>query len=281
MIHARFRIFVPSWSGNTSSTESMNLKFTFLGTGTSQGVPVIGCKCPVCLSENQQDKRLRTSLMVQSETTTVVIDSGPDFRQQMLRSKVERLDGLIFTHAHKDHIAGMDDIRAYNYLQGGAINVYATDETISVLKREFEYVFSNSGYPGIPEVNLVQIQSTESFFVGDIEFIPIEVMHHRMPVLGFRIGPFTYITDANFIQDCEKQKIYGSQMLVLNALRLEKHISHFTLEEALAMVEEIKPQQAFFTHISHQLGQHIEVSQELPDAVALAYDELVIELHDC
>lgn len=281
MIHACFRIFVPSCCDNLYSTDSMNLKFTFLGTGTSQGVPVIGCKCPVCLSENQRDKRLRTSLMIQSETTTVVIDSGPDFRQQMLRSRVERLDGLIFTHAHKDHIAGMDDIRAYNYLQGGAINVYATDETISVLKREFEYVFSNSGYPGIPEVNLIQIQSKEPFFVGDIEFMPIQVMHHRMPVLGFRIGPFTYITDANFIHDYEKQKIFGSQILVLNALRREKHISHFTLAEALAMVEEFKPQQAFFTHISHQLGRHNEVSHELPEGISLAYDELVLEVISC
>lgn len=252
------------------------LKFTFLGTGTSQGVPLIGCQCAICLSDDQKDKRLRTSLLIQSETTNVVIDSGPDFRQQMLRADVRTLDGLVFTHSHKDHVAGMDDIRAFNYLQDKHIDVYATEFTQSVIKREFEYIFSNVSYPGIPQINLHTITKAAPFTIGDITLEPIEVMHYKMPVLGYRINNFTYITDANFIDNVEFEKIKGTEYLVLNALRREKHISHFTLEEAVEIAKMANAKHTFFTHVSHQLGFHKVVSIELPNTMHLAYDMLSI-----
>lgn len=255
----------------------MKIKFTFLGTGTSQGVPIIGCQCPVCRSTDLHDKRLRTSLLIESDTTTVVIDSGPDFRQQLLRADVRKLDGLVFTHSHKDHLAGMDDIRAFNYLQGKAVDVFATEFTQQVIKKEFEYIFSNVNYPGIPELTLHTISKSETFQIGDLVFTPIEVMHYKMPVLGFRINDFTYITDANFINEEEISKILGTKILVLNALRKETHISHFTLEEAIQLASEINPDETYFTHISHQLGFHEEVNAELPNRMQLAYDTLAIE----
>jgi phosphoribosyl 1,2-cyclic phosphate phosphodiesterase len=249
-------------------------KFTFLGTGTSQGVPIIGCQCDICLSNHPKDKRLRTSVLIESETTTVVIDSGPDFRQQLLREDVRKLDGLIFTHSHKDHVAGMDDIRAFNYLQNKPVDVYATLFTQSVLKREFEYVFNNASYPGVPQLNLHTISKETVIRIGDIELQPIEVMHYKMPVLGFRIKNLTYITDANAIDENELQKIVGSDILVLNALRRESHISHFTLDEAIAISTKLNPKQTYFTHISHQLGKHQDVDAELPAGINLAYDTL-------
>jgi phosphoribosyl 1,2-cyclic phosphate phosphodiesterase len=249
-------------------------KFTFLGTGTSQGVPIIGCQCDICLSNHPKDKRLRTSVLIESETTTVVIDSGPDFRQQLLREDVRKLDGLIFTHSHKDHVAGMDDIRAFNYLQNKPVDVYATLFTQSVLKREFEYVFNNASYPGVPQLNLHTISKETVIRIGDIELQPIEVMHYKMPVLGFRIKNLTYITDANAIDEHELQKIVGSDILVLNALRRESHISHFTLDEAIAISTKLNPKQTYFTHISHQLGKHQDVDAELPAGINLAYDTL-------
>jgi phosphoribosyl 1,2-cyclic phosphate phosphodiesterase len=254
------------------------LKITFLGTGTSQGVPIIGCPCAICQSTDLKDKRLRTSILIETETTTVVIDSGPDFRQQLLRAKVAKLDGLVFTHSHKDHVAGMDDIRAFNYLQNKPVDVYATEFTQHILKREFEYVFNNTSYPGIPQINLHTIDKNNSIQIGDITLQPIEVMHYKMPVLGFRINGFTYITDANFIDETEFEKIIGSTCLVLNALRREQHISHFTLAEAIAISERIQPEQTFFTHISHQLGFHEDVEAELPLGINLAYDMLSIEI---
>lgn len=249
-------------------------KFTFLGTGTSQGVPIIGCQCDICLSNHPKDKRLRTSVLIESETTTVVIDSGPDFRQQLLREDVRKLDGLIFTHSHKDHVAGMDDIRAFNYLQNKPVDVYATLFTQSVLKREFEYVFNNASYPGVPQLNLHTISKETVIRIGDIELQPIEVMHYKMPVLGFRIKNLTYITDANAIDENELQKIVGSDILVLNALRRESHISHFTMDEAIAISTKLNPKQTYFTHISHQLGKHQDVDAELPAGINLAYDTL-------
>jgi phosphoribosyl 1,2-cyclic phosphate phosphodiesterase len=253
------------------------LKLTFLGTGTSQGIPLIGCQCVVCLSKDSNDKRLRTSVMIQSETTTVVIDSGPDFRQQMLREDVRKLDGLVFTHSHKDHLAGMDDIRAFNYIQKKDMDVYANEETQAMIKNDFAYIFTNNSYPGIPQVQMHLIDKNNAFTIGDITFLPIEVMHFKMNVLGFRVENLTYITDANFISAEEKQKIIGSDILILNALRREKHISHFTLDEAIEISDELAPKQTYFTHISHQLGLHEEVEKELPLGKNLAYDMLSIE----
>ena len=252
------------------------IKITFLGTGTSQGVPLIGCQCTICKSPHEKDKRLRSSILIESETTTIVIDSGPDFRQQLLRADVQKLDALVFTHSHKDHIAGMDDIRAFNYLQNKAMDVYATDETEQVIRNEFPYIFANLNYPGIPQIILHRIDKENNIQIGDINLQPIEVLHYKMPVLGFRIKDFTYITDANFIDEKELKKVLGSKVLVLNALRREKHISHFTLQEAIALSEHIKPTQTYFTHISHQLGLHNDVENELPNGINLAYDMLSI-----
>lgn len=256
----------------------MPIKVTFLGTGTSQGVPLIGCRCAVCTSTDPLNKRLRSSIKIESDNKCFVIDSGPDFRQQMLRTDTRTLDALIFTHEHKDHIAGMDDIRAYNYTQNKAIDVFASDQVQVALRREYQYIFSDFKYPGIPEINLHTIDKNHPFDVFGTEFMPIEVMHYKLPVLGFRVGNFTYITDANFISEAEKEKIKGSEVLVLNALRKEKHISHYTLDEAISLVKELNVSKAYFTHISHQLGLHDEVDNSLPDGMHLAYDGLQIEI---
>ncbi|MFY8136517.1 MAG: MBL fold metallo-hydrolase [Flavobacteriales bacterium] len=250
---------------------------TFLGTGTSQGVPIIACHCPICTSADPRDQRLRSAVMLSLNDRNVVIDTGPDFRQQMLRAQVQRLDGVVFTHEHKDHIAGLDDIRAFNYFQREKMNVYCTEAVELALRREFAYVFSDFRYPGIPEIELHRITNAP-FEVAGMTLTPIEVMHMKMPVFGYRIGDFTYITDANYISEPEKEKIKGSKVLVLNALRREKHPSHYTLDEALALVEELQPEQTYFTHISHQLGLHEEVSKELPANVHLAYDGLTITI---
>ena len=251
------------------------MKFTFLGTGTSQGVPVITCQCEVCSSTNKKDNRTRTSLFIQSETTSVVIDTGPDFRMQMLREKVKDLDAVLFTHGHKDHVAGLDDIRPFNYLLEKTIDVYAEKQVQEILKREFAYAFEEQQYPGAPQIKLKTIDETP-FDIGDIHFVPIRAMHKTLPVLGFRVNDFTYITDANFIADEELEKIKGSKVLVLNALRKETHYSHFNVEQALEIVNKVNPEKAYFTHISHHLGLHEEVEEELPKHVFLAYDGLVI-----
>ncbi|HRG57757.1 MAG TPA: MBL fold metallo-hydrolase [Bacteroidia bacterium] len=253
------------------------MKITFLGTGTSQGVPLIACKCEVCVSANEKDKRLRSSILVETETTTIVIDTGPDFRQQMLREQVQKLDAVVFTHEHKDHIAGLDDVRAFNFIQQKHMDVYATSRVQAAIKREFAYIFAEEKYPGIPLVNLHQID-LKPFKINDVELVPIEVLHYKMPVLGFRLADFTYITDAKSISNIEKEKIRGSKVLVLNALRREEHISHFTFEEAIALAQELKVERAYFTHISHQLGLHDEVSAELPSNIFLAYDGYKIEI---
>ncbi|MFZ9848332.1 MAG: MBL fold metallo-hydrolase [Flavobacteriales bacterium] len=253
------------------------MKITFLGTGTSQGIPVIACGCEVCTSSNPKDNRLRVSVMIEVDGKNIVIDSGPDFRQQMLRENVKTLEAVVFTHEHKDHVAGLDDVRAFNYFSGKHMNVYANEQVQVALKREFHYVFSGENYPGIPRINVHTID-TAPFEVSGVKFIPIQVLHYKLPVLGFRVNDFTYITDANFISDEEIEKIKGTKVLVLNALRREKHISHFTLEEALELVKKINPEKAYFTHVSHQLGLHDEVSKELPANVELAYDGLVVEM---
>lgn len=253
------------------------LKITFLGTGTSSGVPMIGCECEVCSSQDQKDNRLRSSILVQSTQTTIIVDTGPDFRYQMLRQKIRQLDAVIFTHPHKDHLAGLDDVKAYNYFAKKAMEVYADSLTEEALRRDFYYAFSDTHYPGIPELNLNTI-TLEPFMVGDIPVIPILVWHLKMPVMGFRFGKFTYITDANKIEENEKDKIRGSSVMVLNALRKQKHISHFALNEAIGMVEELHVPSAYFTHISHQLGVHAEVEASLPEGMHLAYDGLVLDL---
>ncbi|MCO5936315.1 MBL fold metallo-hydrolase [Mucilaginibacter sp. RB4R14] len=253
------------------------MTITFLGTGTSQGVPVIACTCPVCLSTDKHDKRLRTSILIEAEAKVIAIDSGPDFRYQMLREKVMHLDAIVFTHEHKDHVAGMDDIRAFNYKQQMPVDIYADDRVQLALRREFPYIFDNKGYPGIPQVNLHTV-TLKPFNVGDVHFTPIEVMHYKLPVKGYRIKDFTYITDAKTLSEVEKDKIRGSKILVINALQKEKHISHFTLDEAIAFARDIGAKQTYLTHISHRLGKHADVSIELPAGIYLAYDGLKLEI---
>jgi len=250
---------------------------TFLGTGTSQGVPVIACDCEVCTSINPHDKRLRSSIMIETDDKTVVIDSGPDFRYQMLREKVKKLDAIVFTHEHKDHVAGMDDIRAFNYRQNNAIDVYATERVQEALKREFAYIFAEFKYPGIPQINMHAIDLTP-FDIGSLHLIPIEVMHYKLPVLGFRIGDFTYITDAKTIAQSEIEKIKGTKILVVNALQTQSHISHFTLDEAIEFAQLVGAEKTYLTHISHRLGLYSEVSEQLPAGIELAYDGLKLKI---
>ncbi len=238
---------------------------------------MIACGCDVCTSENEKDKRLRSSILVQSEKTNLVVDTTPDFRTQMLRENVKKLDAIIFTHPHKDHIAGLDDIKAYNFFQHKPMDVYANQLTQEALRREFYYIFSENKYPGVPNINLHTI-TDKPFAVGDIPVMPILVFHLKMPVLGFRFGDFTYITDANRIDDIEKEKISGSKILVLNALRRKDHISHFNLQQAIDVVEELKIPKAYFTHISHQLGSNDDINKELPSNIQLAWDGLKLDL---
>ncbi|RQO31828.1 MBL fold metallo-hydrolase [Taibaiella sp. KBW10] len=253
------------------------MNITFLGTGTSQGVPMIGCTCAVCTSADPKDNRLRSAVWLRNEETSVVIDSGPDFRYQMLRAKVQTLDGIVFTHGHKDHVAGLDDVRAYNYWTQKDIDIFANADTETVLRREFHYAFSNLQYPGLPQLKIHTL-SGQDFEVGNLTFKTIKTLHYKLEVYGYRIGDFTYITDANYIAPEELEKIKGSKILVLNALRHEEHISHFTLSQAIAIAREVGATQTYFTHISHQLGLHEEVNRELPEGMALAYDGLTLNL---
>jgi phosphoribosyl 1,2-cyclic phosphate phosphodiesterase len=257
------------------SGNNIIVKITFLGTGTSQGVPVIACGCNTCLSTDLHDKRLRTSVLVETEDTTVVIDAGPDFRQQMLREHVSKLDAILLTHEHKDHIAGLDDVRAFNYKSQDAIDIYSEERVQKVIKKEYSYVFSEYQYPGIPKMRLNSI-ADHSFNVKKLAITPIRVFHYRLPVYGFRVANFGYITDANYVPEESKEKLYGVKYLVINALRKEKHISHFSLREAVDFIREISPKKAYITHISHQMGLHAEVSKELPPGIMLAFDGLSI-----
>jgi phosphoribosyl 1,2-cyclic phosphate phosphodiesterase len=253
------------------------LTVTFLGTGTSQGIPVIGCGCDVCKSMDFRDKRLRTSIHMDIDGRSIVVDSGPDFRCQMLREGIVKLDALIFTHEHKDHTAGMDDIRPFNFMQNADIPIYGIPQVINQLKAEFSYVFSETKYPGAPGVEVNEI-SNNPFEINGIPINPIQVFHHKLPVFGYRVRDFTYITDANYIPQKEMEKIRGTKVLVLNALQINAHISHFNLREALEMVDQIQPEQAYFTHISHRLGLSQAIENKLPPNVSLAFDGLKIHI---
>lgn len=254
-----------------------SIKIQLLGTGTSSGIPMIGCDCQVCKSLNPKDNRLRSSILVESATTTLVVDTTPDFRYQMLRTNTTHLDAVVYTHPHKDHMAGLDDIRAFNFFSQKPMDIYANSLTEEAVRHDFYYAFSETKYPGIPELNLISINETP-FFIGDISVQPILVYHHKMPVYGYRFGDFTYITDANRIEPQQLEKIRGSKVLVLNALRKEAHISHFTLQDAVNLAMELAIPEVYFTHISHQLGLNDLINQELPAHIKLAYDGQVISL---
>ena len=253
------------------------MKITFLGTGTSQGVPVIACGCNVCSSPDSRDKRLRSSVLIDTGKNILVIDAGPDFRQQMLREKVTRIDGILITHAHKDHIGGLDDVRAFNYFQRGPVNVYAHTNVHQVLRSDFFYAFEQDKYPGVPDINLHNVEN-KPFHINNDIIIPIEVMHYHLSVYAYRINDFTYITDANYISETELEKVKGSKIVVINALRKKHHLSHFTLEKALEVIDILMPEQAYLTHISHQLGTYEEIIRELPQNVKPAFDGLQIEI---
>lgn len=255
-----------------------DLRVTFLGTGTSQGIPVIGSTHPVCLSDNPKDKRLRVSVLLSWNDYNYVIDCGPDFRQQMLRHNVNHLNGILYTHEHSDHTAGLDDIRPFFFKQGD-IPIYAHKRVVKSLKKRFGYILNEKDkYPGAPSVHINKVKNKVTFLIGDKEVTPINVLHNQLQVFGYRLGDFTYLTDVKSIKEKEIEKIKGSKVVVVNALRLEPHLSHFNLKEALAFIELVKPEKAYFTHISHLLGFHDEVEKSLPKNVHLAYDNLIITL---
>lgn len=253
------------------------MQITFLGTGTSGGVPLVGCACEVCSSTDEKDKRLRSSVLIQTKGKNILIDAGPDFRQQMLREKVTQLDALLVTHGHRDHIGGLDDIRPFNYIQKQEILIWCDALCERMIREQYSYAFKDTDYPYLPKMKFVQIDRTP-FRVHHLEVIPVEVMHAHMPVKGFRFGSFAYITDAKTIADEELAKLKGTKVLVVNALRYSNHISHFTVDEALAFAEKVKPDITYFTHISHQLGKHELIKKQLPTNVCLAYDGLKIEV---
>ncbi len=253
------------------------LKITFLGTGTSQGVPVIGCKCEACRSEDPHDNRLRSSILIQNDNTVIVIDTGPDFRQQMLREDVTQLDAVVYTHEHRDHVAGMDDIRSFNFLQKRSMDLYGEKRVLRSIRISFPYVFAENKYPGVPSVVLHEI-SEAPFAIQDIDFIPIRLIHANIPVLGFRIRDFAYLVDANFISAEEKKKLKGINKVVIGALRKEKHHSHFTLEEAGKLFLELGAKEGYITHISHQMGVESDYKTLLPKGMIPAYDGLVLEI---
>jgi phosphoribosyl 1,2-cyclic phosphate phosphodiesterase len=253
------------------------MRITFLGTATSQGIPVIACNCDVCQSTDIRDKRLRSSVLINIENNNIVIDTGPDFRQQMLNNHVTYLTAVIFTHEHKDHVAGLDDIRPFNFIHHKPIDIYAEARVQESLKNEYAYIFLENPYPGAPQIEMHLLEN-KPFYINNLEVIPVRAFHHELPVFGFRIGNFAYLTDIKFIADEEKQKLKGLKVFVINSLRKEEHISHFNLDEALALIDEIKPQSAYLTHLSHRFGLHAEEEKNLPDSVYIAYDGLTIDI---
>ena len=252
------------------------MKVTILGSGTSQGVPVIACDCEVCRSTDEHDKRLRCSAMIDIGEKKLIIDAGPDFRTQMLRAGVKVVTALLLTHEHKDHIGGLDDIRAFNWVKNGEVDIYCNQRTKDVIYKDYDYAFAEFRYPGVPEMNIHVIDEAP-FHIDDIEVIPVTVMHYRLPVSAFRIGNFAYVTDANFISEESMKKLEGVEYMVINALRKEIHLSHFTLNQAIQVVQRLNVKQAYITHIGHQMGLHEQVSLELPENVKLAYDMLTFE----
>ncbi|MEI8203885.1 MAG: MBL fold metallo-hydrolase [Bacteroidota bacterium] len=253
------------------------MKVTFLGTGTSTGVPVIACNCPVCISQNPRDKRFRSSIMIEMEGSNFIIDCGPDFRFQMLKHRVDNIDAILFTHEHRDHIAGLDDIRAFNYILNKTIDIYGTEDVITAIKTEFPYIFTETRFFGAPQINIHKIDS-DTLEINGVKITVIHAMHNKMPVIGFRINDFSYITDANYISPEEIKKLENSKIIVINALRNSKHVSHFSLGEAIEIIKELKPDTAYITHISHFLGLHDEVNLRLPENIRLAHDNLVIQV---
>lgn len=254
-----------------------NLRVAVLGSGTSQGVPVIACPCEVCHSPDPRDKRLRSAVMVETNGQVIVVDTGPDFRQQMLRERVTRLDAILFTHQHKDHTAGLDDVRAFNFIRKQPANIYAEQRVIESLKYEFAYVFKEAPYPGIPKLNITAID-TSAFYIGPTRIIPIRGYHHKLPVLGFRMGDFVYLSDVNYIPETEHQKIQGAQIMILDALRHQEHISHFNVKQATAFAQRMQVPHTYFTHISHGLGFHALEDKKLPEGIHLAADGMRFEL---
>lgn len=252
------------------------MEITILGSGTSLGVPVITCDCNVCISSDSKDKRLRSSLLIKINEENYVVDAGPDFRTQLLRENVQQLSGILFTHEHKDHIAGLDDVRSFNYKQNRPMDVYCNSAVEKALKREFYYIFENANYPGVPKITLNHITKDRFQLNNGTSVQPIEVLHYKMPVFGFRFGDFTYITDAKTISEEEISKVIGTKVLIVNALQLTPHISHFNLEEALAFIARINPEKAYITHISHLFARHQEIEKLLPSNVFAAYDGMKI-----
>ncbi len=256
----------------------MPLRVTVLGSGTSQGVPVIACECRVCKSTDLRDNRLRSSILISAEEQNYIIDTGPDFRSQMLRENIKSLRAVLYTHEHKDHLGGLDDIRAFNYRESRKMELFSTERVYQAIQKEFHYIFSENRYPGIPEIAWNEIK-LETFKLPDGPLVtPIQVMHYKMPVFGFRIADFTYITDAKTISDEEIEKVKGTKILIVNALHHSPHLSHFNLEEALRFVDIIQPEQTYLTHISHLFGLHEEIEADLPKGVNLAYDGLAFEI---
>ena len=249
------------------------MRVKILGTGTSQGVPVIACNCKVCQSTDPNDKRLRAAALIEVNDVTIVIDAGPDFRQQMLREKVSDVDAILITHEHRDHIAGLDDVRAFNFMNQKPVDIYAEPRVQEAIKSDFSYSFEDKKYPGVPQINLFDL-TEESFHIKGVKITPIRVFHYKLPVFGFRIGDFAYITDANYISEEEKKKLHGIKYLVINALRKQKHISHYSLAESIEIIKQLSPKRAYITHISHQMGLHHDINEELPHGISLAYDGL-------
>ena len=247
------------------------MKITLLGTGTSQGVPVIACKCEVCISNNPKDKRLRSSVLIEVDNNIIVIDTGPDFRQQMLREHVSKLDAILYTHAHKDHVAGLDDVRSFNFKSKEAMDIFCSKQVLKSLKREFLYIFSDNKYPGVPKVNVCLINNSP-FLINNIKIIPIKAIHYKLPVLGFRINNFIYLTDLSHISKNEKLKMKNADIIILDCLRKEPHMSHLCLSQSIELIQELNPKRAYLTHISHLLGLHNLVSLELPNNIYLSYD---------
>ena len=252
---------------------------TITGSGTSQGVPVIGCECHVCNSKDSKDKRLRSSIHIQYNNNSIVVDTGPDFRQQMIDSKIKKLDAVIFTHEHKDHVAGLDDVRAFNFIQKKPIEIYCSENVFKALKREFHYIFDPKfKYPGVPSINRNKISKENTFKINEVSITPIEVMHYKLPVLGFRIDNFAYVTDAKTIENKEKNKLKNLDILVINALRIREHLSHLNLDEALELIKELNPKKAILTHLSHFMGKHQEIKKLIPKNVDVAFDGMKFNL---